>query len=1312
MADAYYLNLEGVDKAIRCLSISQLAEVWYDVEFDFYDDFDFVPATFQYIVPAAMGYLVYVRNSDLFQFADIIGSRDIAVLLDGVDILASVGTAQPFLSGPLETVAGKTLRLENFARDRAFTFFNNTNYAEGMRAKISEIRIYNDSNTLVHRYNATSQGATGGNTWTDLIGNLDLTIQNGAVDQWIQYDDGLSIIPTDWQRKVRRAPTNVTGSLTGFTGVFTEASLPAEIFSVAAKDVGYLTFDGVDDHVTIPSIALSGDYHIKLDCEIATSTGRQALFGSGSDFIRLNAVGASSTVVRVNNGAGADVTVSNSQFLGRRVVWELIRQSGSISLIVDGNQYNDILTNTSDFDISLIGSKDTVRPDVDSALIKLYGFELVGARNYNPAASGGTGLILPNVLDSSGATDGTLVNFPADPWVTLSKAGQDIRICTDADGVNQLPLEIVNFDTVNNKAVIWTRFPTFDTNTSLWIFYGNSNAVGYAVGDVFGRNAVWVDYAFVFNLQGGLSDSSGNVPDCTNDGAAVSTPSGYSFNGSQFIKTYLNNTNLPLNATISAMTTPADTNTFKAVISNNTQSGSSLGIFLGFTNTEGVVFRTANVGNATGNTPATVRSLIHGVSNSLGNYAYLDGSFGGSSLQALNANEVAGTSGNIGNLSSNNGDDFVGEIEWIHYKKSEKAASEIETEYTNQSSPATFWSTDEPVSTTETGLQVTDWTRRARIQTNHATATIDGFTGLLTEDNLPSDFWDYVESGETALLLRDTDTVSLPNPNRSLLVNVGDWLEYKGKALSGNSGNYIILAEFTSFRLAFHPSFILYNTSQQGTQIVPISPYTRPVVGEIFTIRVERVDATTIKFILNGADLGNFPLSFPFVVSNLFGTVNAPFKGEHFYLRASENGGLSETMFYDPAISNTTQLIDSYGGLTAVLENFNSTADIYVDGGSAGGDVRVALNSDGVDQMPLEIVSFDALAQTTQIKTTFPAFATGEDFWLFYGKDGETQPAPNGAFGSDFVTRPASPSQLYLDAENANIANPATFWTAYASESTIPQVSNFVFVGETFVNVLYNSALEKQSNFTDSLSVLNALSSANISKSVQLETSVQVLVSSQSNIRKSMPFIGSTNSLVSSNGSFVKTANIVGLSESLYFNEGSLSKVAYIQAETVSLVSASSNISKSISLSGLTEVLVSSRSFIAIDGVINFDGLSLVGISSNAIISKSAVLNGVVSSYAYLSEANITKQSTLLGTGSFVSVSNESLLIPSISMFGFSGVESISSGRVINLSEVNNLIDAPLINAQSIAESMVMAIGISDDVINAISKETQSINPK
>lgn len=335
----------------------------------------------------------------------------------------------------------------------------------------------------------------------------------------------------------------------------------------------YLKFDGVGSYVAHSDITLSGTFSVKIRFNYRTSKTNQTLFG-----------GTSATAVRIDNTSSVLIRIAGTSItrtfltplvLGSDYTFILTRDESDVIDLTDENGVsviNATLAKDGDITFDTIGGQ--VNGTTNFAQLDLYGIEYISGGttvvNYDPSASNGTGSTL---LDTVGGNDGTLVNFPTDDsqwvyysqpdsiistnwsrrveiseaatsgvsldgfvallteanlpseiWSVAKDGGDDLAICTSDNGNGRLPLEIVTFDTVNQKAVIWFRFETFNSGASVWLFYGHPDAVQPDVAEPFGRNAVWVDLDAVFHLN----EASGDFINSVGDGndATVASESG------------------------------------------------------------------------------------------------------------------------------------------------------------------------------------------------------------------------------------------------------------------------------------------------------------------------------------------------------------------------------------------------------------------------------------------------------------------------------------------------------------------------------------------------------------------------------------------------------------------------------------------------------------------------------------------------------------------------------------------------------------------------------------------------------------------
>jgi hypothetical protein len=133
----------------------------------------------------------------------------------------------------------------------------------------------------------------------------------------------------------------------------------------------------------------------------------------------------------------------------------------------------------------------------------------------------------------SSKVDANLTDFPilitedsipneacdADGSTPAQNGGGDIRFSADAEGANQLPLEVVSFVTDNNPAncivEMWVKAPFISSSTgaSVWMWYNTDTSdTQPASSNTYGSENVWnSNYAAVWHLQ----ETSGTRYDST-----------------------------------------------------------------------------------------------------------------------------------------------------------------------------------------------------------------------------------------------------------------------------------------------------------------------------------------------------------------------------------------------------------------------------------------------------------------------------------------------------------------------------------------------------------------------------------------------------------------------------------------------------------------------------------------------------------------------------------------------------------------------------------------------------------------------------
>jgi hypothetical protein len=323
----------------------------------------------------------------------------------------------------------------------------------------------------------------------------------------------------------------------------------------------------------------------------------------------------------------------------------------------------------------------------------------------------------------------TEANLPSEIWTLAINGGGDLRVCENSDGSNQLPLQVVSFVTGTSKAALWTRFGSFATGQSLWLFYDKAGEIQPAVGASFGRDAVWVDYLAVLNLQepvnttaDGYVDSTGNGYDGT--GVSMSLPTvSANFGTAQDFDGSGDLIQIP-EALTDAMGT---NNTFvmSAWVNLDNTSGNQavIGASRSFRKNYFIEAKTSNyiamigTGNnsdETANSGGAIASqwqLLHSTWDGSTLSLYVDGAL----LDSITSTEISRTSdsretaiGSVSGQSGNEGDFLDGQVHSVRFSNvvTGWSANKIATEESNQSAPASFWTTGTPENTVSGGIVI------------------------------------------------------------------------------------------------------------------------------------------------------------------------------------------------------------------------------------------------------------------------------------------------------------------------------------------------------------------------------------------------------------------------------------------------------------------------------------------------------------------------------------------------------------------------------------------------------------------------------
>ena len=105
-----------------------------------------------------------------------------------------------------------------------------------------------------------------------------------------------------------------------------------------------------------------------------------------------------------------------------------------------------------------------------------------------------------------------LADLPSAFFGAVQSGGGDIRITT-ADGLTEVPREVVSIDTTGETGQLHFRAPSLDTATTsvFYVYYGSSTAPAYAASDTYGAQNVWTnEYLAVYHMEESVA-GSGNT---------------------------------------------------------------------------------------------------------------------------------------------------------------------------------------------------------------------------------------------------------------------------------------------------------------------------------------------------------------------------------------------------------------------------------------------------------------------------------------------------------------------------------------------------------------------------------------------------------------------------------------------------------------------------------------------------------------------------------------------------------------------------------------------------------------------------------
>lgn len=333
------------------------------------------------------------------------------------------------------------------------------------------------------------------------------------------------------------------------------------------------------------------------------------------------------------------------------------------------------------------------------------------------------------VANSDGSMIGpVLTDFPV--YVDLSKLplsfqqhvnqtdGRDIRV-TKADGTTELPREVVSYTGTNDTGELYFKYSgtlSSSTNTSVYIYYGNPSATDYSASATYGKNNVW-DSSYV--LVQHLTETSGQHSDSTSNGSnsttvTVDKEGTLAGAGPLYGSDHFNGTNNLVEIPDKASLDPTGDMTVEAwakldalpttrseeayAVDKHGASNSNFVLrvssssnkpFMNWVNSSGTTYFSSY------DTALTTGTWYHlvGVHDGSVLRFYFNGSATGTTTDSPTGTNYAGTSPLRFGTNSATGSTsrFPGYIDEVRISNSARSATWINTEYNNENSPSTFF---------------------------------------------------------------------------------------------------------------------------------------------------------------------------------------------------------------------------------------------------------------------------------------------------------------------------------------------------------------------------------------------------------------------------------------------------------------------------------------------------------------------------------------------------------------------------------------------------------------------------------------------
>jgi hypothetical protein len=324
----------------------------------------------------------------------------------------------------------------------------------------------------------------------------------------------------------------------------------------------------------------------------------------------------------------------------------------------------------------------------------------------------------------------------SDFWGTVANGGGDIR-CFKSDGTTELAREVVSCDTSTDTGELWIKFSgTLSSSVNTVIQIWTDGGTEPAVTATYGRNAVWTDYTHVYHLNANSAKDSAGNGDLTLAFTSEAATGKFGENATQF-----DGGADALTPSIAANTTGYYLSAWAKVDSVGGPSSKDLNIA---TNSQIKVWADAYSGSASrfAHADLSPTSIAYGSDVTEGAWQFFGGLFNGTNgFSAGNGSLSSGASMNgigAGEMNIGNDNNAADMCEW-RYRPTSVSTDWISTEYTNQNTPSTFYTT----AALPDHVHVADIT----IAAAQVAADLTDFPVYVDLSDLPSGFWSAVANG-------------------------------------------------------------------------------------------------------------------------------------------------------------------------------------------------------------------------------------------------------------------------------------------------------------------------------------------------------------------------------------------------------------------------------------------------------------------------------------------------------------------------------------------------------------------------------------